>query len=434
MPPSYDSIVIGGGSGGLAFAKAAAGLGARVLLVERAALGGTCVNRGCVPKKLLWDAGWHREWALAAEAQGVICGGAWVDYGRLRARIGAKIDGIRASFTADLAARGITVVAGEARLEVDRAVVVDGRRYTADRVVLATGARPAAVAIEGGGLAETSDDLFTWTALPRRVAILGGGYIGCEFAAILRAFGTSVVLIEPADRVLDGFDAGLVEAAAEVLLTRGVDLRLGTAPHRIAPMAGGFQVACDDGEVVQADRVIAAVGRDPNVDVPGGLCETLDRVETGAFSVSDLFETSAARVHAIGDCADRLPLTPVATRDGEVLAQQLYGSGAMPVDLGLVATAAFVMPPVAQVGEMGGEAQNGQDLAETVMTGAGHWMTRTVHRVNGQGDTVAGAALMGAGAGDMIAGLGALVALGRGQGRDAVTAVHPTFSEEFLGR
>ncbi|MEL6517738.1 MAG: FAD-dependent oxidoreductase, partial [Pseudomonadota bacterium] len=421
MPSEFDSIVIGAGSGGLAYAKAAARLGARVLMVERDALGGTCVNRGCVPKKLMWDAGWHRERAVALEKQGLSCGGAGrIDFGKLRAKIGRKIEAIKASYTEDLAAQGITLLSGEAQVAPDLTIMLNGSRYGADRIVLATGGRPAELDIDGAGFAETSDDLFKWTHLPRRVAILGGGYIGCEFAAILRALDVGVTLIEPSDRILDGFDAALAEAAAEVLRTRGVDLRLETAPTAVSSIAGGFHVTCDDGEAVMADRVISAVGRVPNVEVPGGLRAELSLADSGAFSVSDAFETSVARVHAIGDCADRLPLTPVATRDGEALAEQLYGKGAEPIDLDLVATAAFIMPPVAQVGTVSGiEAQGGRDLSDGVLSSNQHWLTRTLHQVQGKGDAVAGAALMGEGAGDMIAGFGALVAVGRGKHRDA---------------
>lgn len=273
---------------------------------------------------------------------------------------------------------------------------------------------------------------FSWSSLPRSVILLGGGYIGCEFAAIFAALGVRVTVVEPGDQLLSGFDADLADAAAEVFEHQGIALHFRRAPERLAPWSGGFRLWLDDGSRVDAERVVAATGRVPNTDLSGGLGTRLDIAETGAFAVDSGFQTSAPGIFAIGDCADRLPLTPVATRDGEVLAQRLYGDARTdPIELALVATAVFVMPPVAQVGELEhGATSTGSDLICGALVPSGHWTGRTAPKIMAPDGKLRGVAAMGAGAPDIVETFGAVIA---GDLRSA-TGIHPTFAEEFVGR
>ncbi|WP_164870905.1 dihydrolipoyl dehydrogenase family protein [Mesobaculum littorinae] len=445
-PEKFDAIVVGGGSGGLAFAKRAGALGARVLLIERAELGGTCVNRGCVPKKLMWELGRHRRQAVEMEAAG-LAPAPQLDYPAFTARRAARIDGIRQSYDAALSDAGVTLLRATARIDAPGEVQADGRRFATDRLVIATGARPTLPPLPGAEHASVSDDVFAWEALPRRIVIVGGGYIGCEFAAILAALGSEVTLVTDEDRLLVGFDEDAAQIAAQNLETAGVSVRLGAPLERISrAVDGGLRVSLDSGLVEEAERVLLAVGRTPNIDDLGALSESLEVADSGALAVSDRLETSVAGVYALGDAADRIPLTPVATRDGTALADTLFGEGGDFADLGLVATTAFVYPPVAQVGrteaaarEAGTEVEaisdTARDLSSGVLTPEGRDGTQfyKLVRETASGRLI-GAALMAYGAEDMIATTG--MALASAPDRACVarpTGVHPTFGEELVG-
>ncbi|ROU02888.1 dihydrolipoyl dehydrogenase family protein [Histidinibacterium lentulum] len=426
MEQSFDAIVVGGGSAGLSFARTAADLGASVALIEPGPIGGTCVNRGCVPKKLLWDAAWRHV------RRGLLPGASPPppDFGPLQAAIGTKLRAIHASYEEDLARRGVLRLSAAATVHRDGSVEVSGERLRSDRVILACGARPTALDIPGAELALTSDDLLCWTTLPSSAVFLGAGYIGCELAGILAALGVEVSLVDPSDRILDGFDPDLAGAALDILRERGLTVHLGATPARITDENGARRVHFDDGGSIAAECIVNATGRSPNVDRLGPISSKLETAKSGAVVVDETFRTALPGVHAIGDAADRLPLTPVATRDGETLAQQLFAADPpAPIDLAFVATAAFVMPPVAQVGDPDrGRAAGGQDLAQTALAPEQHWSTRTLKKIAPGGTDICGVALMSDAAAEMIAPFAALVA----GGRVAATGVHPTFGEDLI--
>ncbi len=429
----FDAIVIGGGSAGLAFARKARDLGAKCLMIERDHLGGTCVNRGCVPKKLLWDVAWACVKQQASDERSVP-----PDFAALQRDIARKIETIRDSFRDDIDGAGLELRKGAATLdEHGRIVRIGEDAFSAPHIVIATGARPAALEIPGRDFAQTSDDVLGWTEIPDRIVFLGGGYIGCELASIFAALGAEVSIVDPGDRILAQFDADLAERARQILQTRGVEIRLGVAPQSITDTGPGLEVRLEDGTTLSGDRIVAAVGRTPNIDTFGPLASALRTAQSGALQIDDRFETSARGVYAIGDVADRLPLTPVATRDGEALARMLFdGSPAEPIDLFLVATAAFVMPPIAQVGETETrELATGADLSDGALVPEGHWSAATAHKVQRNAEGLLGAALMSETAADMITPFAGLVAAASGKDPvDAPTGVHPTFGEETLGR
>lgn len=429
---TYDCIVVGGGSAGLAFSRMAAKLGARCLLIERGPLGGTCVNRGCVPKKLIWEAAWlrARQEAMGGDA------GRPCDYRGLHAAVARKTAALSRAHADKLDEAGVDRLTGAARIGRDLSVRVGGDSYTAPHIVLANGARPSALAIPGAEHLETSDEVLAWTQLPDSAVFLGGGYIGCELASIFAALGVETCLVDPSERVLDTFDPDVASEVAQIFDTRGIPLHLGCTPERVDRSGQGLAVTLDDGTRIEAGRVVAAVGRTPNVDALGEIGGFLETAGSGALAVGPRFETSVPGVHAIGDIADRLPLTPVATRDGDALAHMLFGDGAARIDLDLVAQSAFVMPPVAQVGETDGTTPVcGSDLVSGALVAEGHWTARTFQRIGRTpaGD-VRGAALMGEAAADLLTPFAGLLAVGRGARPDAATGIHPTFGEETLGR
>ena len=435
MAEHFDTVVVGGGSGGLAYARQAASHGARVALIERAELGGTCVNRGCVPKKMLWTAANHvREEADMDEAGVGIPGG--LDFATLKARADAKIGRIRDSFDEALADCGVTLIRGEATCHAPDRIVVGDRTLSADALVLAHGALPADLDLDGIALAETSNDVLSWTSVPERIAILGGGYIGCEFAAIFACLGSEVTVADPSDRLIGPFDEDLGRAARRSLERLGVTVRLGATPTSITEGDTGLTVAFENADPVTADRVVNATGRTPNIAAIGPLAERLQVAESGALAVDARLATNVPGVHAVGDIADRLPLTPVATRDGKALADMLYGDApdACPVDLKLVAKTCFVMPPVAEVGTPSGGAQDGTRLSDGVT--APDRDATTLHKIaTDDAGRLTGVALWEDDAPDLIALAAALIAAGAT--RDDLfraTGVHPSFAETLVGR
>lgn len=432
MSERFDAIVIGGGSGGLAFARQAAGCGARILMVEKDLLGGTCINRGCVPKKLMWEAAWQHVRARAAADRGVHGAPPPVDFGALHAAVRNKSAAIRDSYENDLKEPHLTLKRAEAALTGPDEVIVNGERLNADHIVIATGARPKRPDFDGAELIGTSDDVFGWKRLPASLALIGGGYIGCEFASIFAAFGVRVTLVETGDRLLGGFDADLAQVSLDILRARGVDVRLGAEPERIVEGAGGLGVHLKGGQTVEVELAVAAIGLEPATSLPGGFSATLELAETGAFAVDDGLQTSSPGVHALGDCADRLPLTPVATRDGDTLARRLFSDDTPDlIDLSLVASAAYVMPPIAQVGDLAdAPPRHGADLVSDALTPRDHWTARTACKTVADQGRMRGVAVLGPTAPDLVSALAASVA----DSPEAATGIHPTFGEEFVGR
>jgi glutathione reductase (NADPH) len=350
---SFDSIVIGGGSAVLSFARNAARFGAHVDIVERDRLRGTCVNRECVPKKTLWTVARTLHYLLGLRGMGIAEGGAQVDLKAVSNNWDAKIDSIVESYGADLKDVGVTLFAGTARLDGDGGVIVGGRRLKAKHVVLATGGRSPRSDFLGTDMCVVSDAVFTWTAVPKRLVIIGVGHIGCEFAAIMLACGPYVTPVPYTEAVLTEFLKGWQKFAAGNFEAQGVALLLSAKPKEAVRSADGLSVGLDISETLTADHVLLAMGGDVNLVVLGDLADKMKLTDSGHIAIDDQFSMSLYSVYAIGNCADWLPMTLVAVDDGSVLAEQLFEEGADPIDLDHVATTAFMMPLAAQVGSLG---------------------------------------------------------------------------------
>ncbi|MEO0745195.1 MAG: NAD(P)/FAD-dependent oxidoreductase [Pseudomonadota bacterium] len=431
---TFQSIVIGGGSGGLSFARTAAKLGAKVLLIERGDLGGTCVNRGCVPKKILWSGGQlHRNMDRALRA-GLSAPQA-VRFAALAARRDEHIARIRDGYSDTLASEGVSVLRGQARVD-GTSVTVDDTMYAADQVVIATGARPTALDIDGAEHLSDSDDVLSWTSLPARITIVGGGYVGCEFAAILAALGSDVTLVHDGDRILDAFPAALAEQVLRNLRQGGVTLHLGPGLAAVTRSDTALDATLSDGQRIRADAVVAAVGRTPNTDTLGPLSDALACADTGAVRVDARLATNVPGIHAVGDVADRMPLTPVATADGRQLAHMLHGAGGALIDLDDVTTAAFVYPPAAFVGHAddGVRHDTNRPLSDSAL-GPVDGPNPQLYRL-GFDDTgrLTGAQIVADHAEDLITLLAALRASGATASDLArIAPIHPSFAEEFTG-
>lgn len=357
---SFDLIVIGAGSAGLAAARRAAQLGARTLLIDRAEVGGTCVNRGCMPKKLLgYGAAWSQSASRCLHTAAAHGREAWQDaVARMRAELG-RLHGV---YRAHLAEAGVQWLAGSASLRgrgVLRLLTDAGKRtMRARQIVLATGARPQPLPVSGAELACTPDDVFTWDTLPASLAIVGGGVIAVEMASTLAHFGVRVTLLVRDPRLLPDFDVALSEAASRALAAQGVDIVPDADVVRVehdAVNGGGVAVyvAGPDGaaqRVVRAQCVMAAGGRAPATDGLGleAAGATLD--VRGHIAVDRHFRTRARGVYAIGDVSGSPQLTPVTVAQGRYVAERLFGKGAKLPDMTHVPMAVFCEPAIAAVG------------------------------------------------------------------------------------
>lgn len=430
----YDAIVIGGGSAGLSFARHAADLGAKVALIERAELGGTCVNRGCVPKKMLWTMADALHRSAGLTRAGLLGPVPQVDLARFCAARGDKLESIRQSYRDKLREAGVTLIEDTAELTAPGEVTISGQRLHAPRVVLATGGRPVKPDMEGAELACDSDAVLNWTALPRDMAIIGGGYIGCEMAAINAALGVRVTLVTDTDRVLTEFSEPAAKVGQANMVAQGIRIITGCTPEAVRKGEDGLKLVLDAETTLKVEKVVAATGRAPNLEALGDLKERVALTDKGVVKVDESFETSLPGLHAVGDCADRLPLTPVASSDGETLARQLFGAHRPPVELRYVATTAFILPPVAEVGQPAKEAIFEGNALAPLSAALRADAPQDYYGLGGSEQAVTSVSLVAEGAHEAIA-WAAQMLLHRPD-RDSMRralGVHPSTSEEAMG-
>ncbi|MCA0242178.1 MAG: FAD-dependent oxidoreductase [Proteobacteria bacterium] len=439
MDSEFDLVTLGAGSGGVAASRRAAALGARVAIVEGRRVGGTCVLRGCVPKKLLMYAAGY------ADAFGEARGYGWqldgeprfdmAHWAAAKAAETARLEGV---YRRLLGESGVEIVEGQGTIEAPGVVAVGGRRLRARRILVATGAAPVTDSIPGIEACATSDDLLDLRALPARAAVLGGGYIAAEFAAMLARLGVAVTMCYRAEQPLRGFDAMLREAAAEALAAAGVELLAGRVPRALSRIDGGLRLEFDGGDAARDfPWVLNATGRRPNSAGLG-----LATRQGGGVIVDDELRTSVPGVWAIGDVTDRHNLTPVAIAEGRALADSLFGPAPRRVDLSRVASAVFMIPPLASVGPSEEQAlATGRKLKifetafrpmRTAFIG-GAERTRMKLIVDAADDRVLAAHMAGADAPEIIQGLAVALSAGaRKADFDRTLAMHPTAAEEFV--
>ncbi|UYG01822.1 glutathione-disulfide reductase [Halomonas sp. LR3S48] len=440
----YDLFVIGAGSGGVRAARTAAATGARVAVAEDRYLGGTCVNVGCVPKKLYSYAAHFHDAFQDARGFGWNLPEAPVfDWSTLRDNKVREIARLNEIYGRLLDNAGVRLINGRARVVDAHRVEVAGESFTAAKILVAVGGWPWVPDFPGRELAVTSNEVFDLEQMPRRFLALGGGYIAVEFASIFNGLGSESHLVYRGELFLRGFDREVREFTREQMAAKGVNLHFETNIESIEKVEGGLLVSLTNGESLEVDAVLAATGRRPNLEGVG--LDTLD-VELnadGTLKVNDRFETSIPSILALGDVTGGLELTPVALAEAMHLVQQHFGNAQpAPMDYRNIATAVFCHPNIGTVGLSEEQARKQHEAIRVYRTDfrpMQHTLSGSEERclmkliVDDASDVVVGAHMVGEEAGELIQGIAIAVRAGLTKADfDATVGIHPTGAEEFV--
>jgi glutathione reductase (NADPH) len=439
----YDLITIGAGSGGVAASRHAAGKGARVAICEADRVGGTCVIRGCVPKKIFMYAAQFADAFVDAIGYGWHLAGADFDLAQLTAAKDADLIRIEGVYRRMLEESGVHLIAGRATVADPHSVLINGQRLSAERLLIATGGAPSRPAIPGIELAATSTEMLDLKETPRRLLVIGSGYIAVEFASIYRGFGSDVTLAYRADVPLRGFDADVRRRLAAALTARGIVQQSEFQPISIERRGDGFVCHAADGRSLEADLVLNALGRKPNTADLGLEQAGVDlQPDSRAIRVDAWSRSSVASIFAVGDVTNRLNLTPVAIAEGRAFVDTEFGREPRSVDHSRVASAVFSQPPVAQIGLSEEHAlQQGHrvEVFQADFRPMKNFLAGRKERsymklvVDSQTDRVLGLHMIGADAPEIVQSLAVAVMLGaRKRDFDATMAVHPTAAEDFM--
>ncbi|MGH8669132.1 MAG: glutathione-disulfide reductase [Burkholderiales bacterium] len=438
----FDLFTIGGGSGGVRASRVSAGYGAKVAIAESGRFGGTCVNVGCIPKKLFSYAAHFREDFQIAAGYGWSVGEPRFDWARLLANKDREIARLNGVYERVLSLAGVEILRGRAAILGPHEVGFGGKTYTARHILVATGSWPQIPPIPGREHAITSNEAFHLERLPRRAIVVGGGYIAVEFASIFHGLGVDTTLSYRGKRLLRGFDAELGQRLGEEMIAKGLRIHFGAEPAAIAKRASALEVEYADGQRQQADLVMFATGRRPNTANQGLEAAGVKLAADGAVLVDRYSATSVPSIHAIGDVTNRINLTPVATAEAMWLARTLFRDEPTAVDHDNVPTAVFANPNLATVGlseERARERFGAVDVYKTSFRALKLTMTEQTERtfmklvVNRDTQAVVGAHMIGPDAGEVIQGLAIAVRLGATKAQfDATLGIHPTGAEEFV--
>lgn len=440
----FDLIVIGAGSGGVRLARMSAQRGARVAIVESRYLGGTCVNVGCVPKKL-FVYGSHVSEDLADAA-----GYGWhvptkdvrFDWPTLVANKNAEIERLNGIYQQLLEGAGVTIIQGTATLRDPNTVAIGDRELSADHITVATGSWPSTPDVPGRELILSSNEMFYLPQLPREAVVWGGGYIAVEFAGILAGLGVETTLIYRGELFLRGFDDDIRQFLVGELEKKGIRLRFNTTINGVEESGSGYAVSLSDGSVMQTGLVLAATGRRALTDGLGLDALGVEFTTSGHIQVDETFHTAVPSISALGDVIGTPQLTPVALAQGMVLSRRLFGDGKGEMDYRNIPTAVFCQPNIGTVGLTEAEAKEAGHkvvIYRSEFRPMKHTLSGRDERslmklvVDGDTDRVLGAHMVGPDAGEIVQGLGVALKCGATKADfDSTLGIHPTSAEEFV--
>ncbi|PAT34789.1 glutathione-disulfide reductase [Vandammella animalimorsus] len=448
----FDLFVIGGGSGGVRAARFAAQRGARVALVESARMGGTCVNLGCIPKKLYSYAAHYAQDFEEARGYGwQLPGAPALDWAALKAARAKEIGRLNGIYDGLMSGAGVTRLQGHGSLIDAHTVQVraaDGRtsRYSARHILIATGSTPFKPELPGAELALTSDDMFDLPRIPQRLVVAGGGYIGCEMASIFHGLGAEVTLLYRGEQILRGFDDEVRDFTAAQMRQHGVDIRVQTDIQRIEAVGEQRRVHLSDGSTLEADAVLYATGRRPLVDGLNLDGAGVKQSRQGHIEVDERYATNVPGIYALGDVVGRMALTPVALAEAMVLVDHLFGpapgQAARTLSYDNIPTAVFTHPPIGTVGLTEEQARQRfgairvyrsdfKPLKHTLSGSAERTLVKLI--VDDASDRVLGLHMVGGDAGEIVQGFAVALQCGATKAQfDATIGIHPTSAEEFV--
>ena len=438
----FDLFTIGAGSGGVRASRVCATYGAKVAVAEERYFGGTCVNVGCIPKKLFSYAAHYREDFHDAAGFGWTVPEPTFHWPTLVANKDKEISRLNGIYERILANAGVTILKNRATIVDPHQVECGGKTYSAKHILVATGSWPTVPGIPGKELAITSNEAFFLPELPKSAIVVGGGYIAVEFASIFNGLGVKTTLVYRGKRLLRGFDAELGVKLAEEMTKKGVTIRFESDLASLAKSADGITATFKDASVMETGVVMYATGRKPNTRNLGLEAAGVNLATDGAIQVNKHLQSSVPSIHAIGDVTNRINLTPVATAEGMALAKTLFRNEPTEMDYDTIPTAIFSIPNLATVGlseEAAKERGHGVDIYKTGFRALKHTLSGSEEKtfmklvVDASTQKVLGAHMMGADAGEIIQGIAIAIKCGATKAQfDSTIGIHPTAAEEFV--
>jgi len=438
----FDLFTLGAGSGGVSSSRRAGSYGARVAICEDSRVGGTCVIRGCVPKKILVYGSHYAHELAEAAGFGWTIGESTLDWGALVAAKDREIDRLNGVYLRLLRDSGVKLFEGRGSVVDAHTVEVAGKRYTARNILVATGGRPQRPTMPGAEHGITSNEALDLKTLPKRVIVVGGGYIGVEFAGIFNAAGAKVTMLIRGDGLLRGFDADVRATLTSELRKTGIDIKAETFAQDIEKRGETLSVMTKAGETIEAEVVLFATGRTPNTEGLGLAEAGVEMGESGAVKVDGYSRTNVASIFAVGDCTNRVNLTPVAIAEGRGVAETLFNDRPTLVDHTNVPSAVFSQPPVGTVGlseELARASHGAVDVFVTSFRPLKHTLTGKDERmmmklvVDAKSQRVLGVHMVGADAPEILQGFAVALRCGATKEQfDQTIGIHPSAAEELV--
>lgn len=440
----FDLFVIGGGSGGVRASRVAAAHGARVAVAEEYRVGGTCVIRGCVPKKLLVYGAHFAEDLADARCFGWDVPQCNFDWVRLRDNVLAEVTRIEGAYTGTLENHKVQLFHQRAVVTGPHSVrLADGTEFTAERILIATGARPQIPGCPGHEHGITSNEVFHLPAIPKRILIAGAGYIANEFAGIFHEFGAHVTLINRSDQILRGYDEQIRDRLLQISMTKGINFRFNASFRGIEKLENGqLRVSMTNHDDIDVDCVLFATGRVPNTEGLGLETAGVEIDDAGAVKVNDDNQSTCASIYAVGDVTNRVQLTPVAIREGQAFADTIYGGKPTKVDYSCIPSAVFSHPPLAGVGMTEGQARTKLGSVrvytsdfrpmKNVLAGRNE---RALYKMicDGANNRIVGIHMIGPDAPEILQVAAVAIKAGLTKDQfDQTVAIHPTMAEELV--